>query len=74
MERKTIYLDNAATTKMSRIAIDAMTPYFDGVYGNPSSLHSAGQAAAQALAEARERVARCIGATEREITFTSGVS
>ena len=74
MNVKTIYLDNAATTKMSKTAIDAMTPYFDGVYGNPSSLHSAGQAAAEALADARERIARCIGAEPREITFTSGGS
>ena len=71
---KTIYLDNAATTKMSRAAIDAMTPYFDTVYGNPSSLHSAGQAAAEALYSARERIASCIGAAAREITFTSGGS
>ena len=48
MNKRTISLDNAATTKMSRTAIDAMTPYFDTVYGNPSSLHSAGQAAAEA--------------------------
>ena len=71
---KRIYLDNAATTKMSKTAIDAMTPYFDTVYGNPSSLHSAGQEAAEALADARERIARCIGADAREITFTSGGS
>ncbi len=74
MNGKTIYLDNAATTKMSRTAIDAMTPYFDRIYGNPSSLHSAGQAAAEALAGARERIARCIGAAPGEITFTSGGS
>ena len=74
MDNKTIYLDNAATTKMSRGAICAMTPYFDEIYGNPSSLHSAGQAAAEALADARERIARCIGADAREITFTSGGS
>ncbi len=71
---KRIYLDNAATTKMSRTAIDAMTPYFDGVYGNPSSLHSAGQEAAEALADARARIAACIGAAPGEITFTSGGS
>ena len=59
---------------MSRTAIDAMTPYFDGVFGNPSSLHSAGQEAAEALADARERIARCIGASPSEITFTSGGS
>ncbi len=69
-----IYLDNAATTKMSKTAIDAMLPYMDAVYGNPSSLHSVGQAAAEALADARERVARCLGCTPGEITFTSGGS
>ncbi len=74
MNGKTIYLDNAATTKMSKTAIEAMTPYFDTIYGNPSSLHSAGQEAAEALADARERIARCIGAESREITFTSGGS
>ncbi|MBQ1503333.1 MAG: cysteine desulfurase NifS [Clostridia bacterium] len=74
MNGKTIYLDNAATTKMSKTAIEAMMPYFDTIYGNPSSLHSAGQEAAEALADARERIARCIGAESREITFTSGGS
>lgn len=69
-----IYLDNAATTKMSKTAIDAMLPYMDTVYGNPSSLHSAGQAASEALAKAREQVAECIGALPEEITFTSGGS
>ncbi len=74
MRNKTVYLDNAATTKMSKTAIDAMTPYFDEVYGNPSSLHSVGQTAAEALYSARERVAACIGAAASEITFTSGGS
>ena len=69
-----IYLDNAATTKMSKAAIAAMLPFFDGVFGNPSSLHSAGQAAAEALSGARERIAACLGCTAREITFTSGGS
>ncbi|MBQ6430666.1 MAG: cysteine desulfurase NifS [Oscillospiraceae bacterium] len=69
-----IYLDNAATTKMSKTAIDAMLPYFDGIYGNPSSLHSAGQAAAEGLQNARERIAACLGCTAKEITFTSGGS
>ena len=69
-----IYLDNAATTKMSRIAIDAMLPYMDGVYGNPSSLHSVGQAANEALVKARERIAKLLGCEAREITFTSGGS
>lgn len=69
-----IYLDNAATTKMSRRAMDAMLPYLDGIYGNPSSLHSEGQAAAEALREARQRIAGCIHASPDEITFTSGGS
>ena len=71
---KRIYADNAATTCMSRTAIDAMLPYFDGVYGNPSSLHTAGQEAAEALQNARARIAACIGASPKEITFTSGGS
>ena len=51
-----------------------MLPYMDAIYGNPSSLHSAGQAAAEALADARERIAKCLGCTANEITFTSGGS
>ena len=69
-----IYLDNAATTKMSKTAITAMLPYLDEVYGNPSSLHSAGQRATEALADARARVAACLGAAPQEIVFTSGGS
>ena len=69
-----IYADNAATTKMSRTAIDAMLPYMETYYGNPSSLHTVGQRAAEALADARRRVADCLGSSFREITFTSGGS
>ena len=69
-----IYADNAATTKMSKTAIDAMLPYMEQVWGNPSSLYAAGQQAAEALASARERIAVCIGAQPREIYFTSGGS
>ena len=69
-----IYLDNGATTKMSQAAIHAMLPYMDTIYGNPSSLHSAGQAAAEALADARQRIANCLGCSAAEITFTSGGS
>ncbi len=69
-----VYADNAATTRMSQTAIAAMTPYFETVYGNPSSLHSVGQAAKEALEAAREKVARCIGCEPREIIFTSGGS
>ena len=69
-----IYADNAATTKMSRTAIDAMLPYLEESFGNPSSLYALGQRAAEALQTARERVAACIGASPKEITFTSGGS
>ena len=69
-----VYADNAATTKMSRVAIEAMLPYFDTVYGNPSSLHSVGQEAKEALDAARETVAACLGCEPREIYFTSGGS
>ena len=70
----TVYADNAATTQMSRAAIDAMLPYMETVYGNPSSLHSVGQQAAEALQNARERIAACLNALPREIYFTSGGS
>ena len=70
----TVYADNAATTRMSRAAIDAMLPYMETIYGNPSSLHSVGQQAAAALLSARERIARCLNAAPREIYFTSGGS
>lgn len=69
-----IYADNAATTKMSRASIDAMLPYMETYYGNPSSLHSVGQCAAEALADARARIAARLGCQPREITFTSGGS
>ncbi len=69
-----IYADNAATTKMSKKAIEAMLPYIEEYYGNPSSLYSEGQKAKEAVEGARERVARCINAEAREIVFTSGGS
>ncbi len=69
-----VYADNAATTAMSQVAIDAMLPYFNKVYGNPSSLHSVGQEAKEALDAARETVAACLGCEPREIYFTSGGS
>lgn len=69
-----IYADNAATTKTSRTAINAMLPYFDEIYGNPSSLHSAGQKAAEALCSFREEAATLLNCTPREIYFTSGGS
>lgn len=69
-----VYADNAATTKTSRAAIEAMMPYFDEIYGNPSSLHTAGQKAAEALYSARSAIAETLGCSPREIYFTSGGS
>ena len=69
-----VYADNAATTKTSKHAIEAMMPYFDTIYANPSSLHSEGQRAAEALLDARERIAKCLGCSPKEIYFTSGGS
>lgn len=69
-----IYADNAATTKMSKTAVAAMLPYMEQVYGNPSSLYAFGQAAKEALEDARARIAKALNADPREITFTSGGS
>ena len=69
-----IYADNAATTKISRAAIDAMLPYMDEFYGNPSSLYAFGQKAKEALEDARSRISACLGCNPRELTFTSGGS
>lgn len=69
-----IYADNAATTKISQKALQAMMPYYEEVYGNPSSLHSAGQQAAAALTNARAKCAELLGCSLQEITFTSGGS
>lgn len=71
---KTVYVDNAATTAMSDRAIAAMTPYLKEIYGNPSSLHTAGQVAKEALENARASIAACLNADPREIYFTSGGS
>lgn len=71
---RTIYVDNAATTAMSDKAIAAMTPYFKEIYGNPSSLHTVGQIAKEALDAAREKMASCLNCEPREIYFTSGGS
>jgi cysteine desulfurase len=69
-----VYADNAATTQMSRTAIDAMLPYMERIYGNPSSLYTIGQEAAEALLQARTVMAKYLGCEAREITFTSGGS
>lgn len=67
-----IYADNAATTRLSRTALDAMLPYLEHAYGNPSSLHRPGQIARRALDEARNDIADILNCTSQEITFTSG--
>ncbi|MBR0481582.1 MAG: cysteine desulfurase, partial [Firmicutes bacterium] len=69
-----IYADNAATTKMSKTAIDTMVSVMNEDWGNPSSLYSHGQKAKEVLEEARKKVASVIGAEPREIYFTSGGS
>ena len=69
-----VYADNAATTKISQHALNAMLPCFETYYGNPSSLHTVGQEAKEMLENARERVAKCLGCEPREILFTSGGS
>lgn len=70
----TIYADNAATTKLSKTALDAMMPYLTEQYGNPSSLHTVGQIAAEALFNARKSVAESLGCDPKEIIFTGGGS
>ena len=69
-----VYADNAATTCVSKTALDAMMPYLTEFYGNPSSLYAFGQKAAEALTASRETVAACLNADPKEITFTSGGS
>ena len=69
-----IYLDNAATTKVSGTALSAMLPYFQEQYGNPSSLYSFGQKAKEAISDAREKIAGLLHGEAKAITFTSGGS
>ena len=68
----TLDLDHAATAPVRRNALEAMWPALTGVYGNPSSAHEAGRAAAALLEDARARVARAIGARAGQVVFTSG--
>ena len=68
----TIYFDNAATTKLSKAALDAMLPYLTDGYGNPSTVYSIGRNAKSALENARRIVAKAIGAIPEEIFFTGG--
>lgn len=74
MEKQFIYADNAATTKMSDIAVQAMLPYLQEIYANASSVHLLGQRSAAALFSARQQVAQVLNCTPKEIFFTSGGS
>lgn len=70
-----VYADNASTTKVSTKVLNSMFPYLSEWYGNPSSLHTIGRKARSAVEDARERIAKCIGAKDKdEIIFTSGGS
>jgi cysteine desulfurase len=72
MPKTPIYLDHAATTPVRPEVFDAMTPFYGPRFGNPSSTHRWGREARAALDEARERVAKCLGAAPDEVCFTSG--
>ena len=74
MEKQFIYADNAATTKMSDVAVQAMLPYFQDIYANASSVHLLGQRSAAALFTARQQVAKVLNCAPKEIYFTSGGS
>lgn len=74
MEKRFVYADNAATTRVSQPVLDAMLPYFTEQYGNPSSVYAAGRSAKRAVETAREQVAAALGCTAGEIYFTSGGS
>ena len=69
-----VYADNAATTRVSDTAFNAMLPYFKELYGNPSSLYTLGQKSQEACFSARETIADCLNCDMKEITFTSGGS
>lgn len=73
-EKKLIYLDNAATTRTHPEVVEAMLPYFTEYYGNPSSVYEFSGISKKAVAEAREAIARSIGAKTQEIYFTAGGS
>ena len=71
-DKRTVYADNAATTPVTPSVIEAMTPYFGEIWGNPSGLYESGRRAARALHEARETIAVALGCRENEVYFTSG--
>lgn len=71
---KIVYVDNAATTAVTSSVLESMLPFYKEIYGNPSSIYSMGRVAKKAVTEAREKIAKCIGAEPCEIFFTSGGS
>ena len=71
---KIVYVDNAATTAVTSSVLESMLPFYKEIYGNPSSIYSMGRVAKKAVTEAREKIAKCIGAEPDEIFFTSGGS
>ena len=70
--KKTVYLDNAATTKTAAEVVEAMLPYFTENFGNPSSVYTFSNKSREAVLEARETIANAIGAKKEEIYFTAG--
>ena len=74
MEKQFIYADNAATTKMSDVAVKAMLPYLQEIYANASSVHLLGQRSAAALFSARQQTAQVLNCAPKEVFFTSGGS
>jgi len=74
MSRSELYLDHAATTPLDPEVLEAMLPYLREQFGNPSSVHRAGQRARRAVERAREQVAEAVGADPRQVTFTSGAT
>ena len=74
MERQIVYADNAATTPLSPIALEAMLSYLEEIYGNPSTPYSLGRRTKKAIETARSDIAQCLGADVHEIFFTSGGS
>lgn len=71
---KIVYVDNAATTAVTPSVLESMLPFYKEIYGNPSSIYSMGRVAKEAVTEAREKIAKCIGVEPDEIFFTSGGS
>ena len=69
-----IYMDNAATTKVAPEVLESMMPYFQGLYGNPSSIYRFSSEGKKAVDEARDRIASALGAKSKEIFFTGGGS